>query len=206
MSTALIEEMMKIQDKLNSSLNPDWINQGWDFNLAANIEMVEAVEHVGWKWWKHQTPNIDQARMEMVDILHFLLSEFICRGWEAGDISCEVNNTWTLPVEVDQKHFLRSAKWFISAETTATKLHQFVNAYHSLGMSFDDLSRMYYSKVLLNEFRWRNGYKEGTYVKIWNGREDNEVLMEVLSNQETVDAAAVVEQLQEIYSSVVAQN
>ena len=206
MSTALIEEMMKIQDKLNSSLNPDWINQGWDFNLAANIEMVEAVEHVGWKWWKHQTPNIDQARMEMVDILHFLLSEFICRGWKADDISREVNSTWNLPVEVCPMEFLRTAKRFISANYAATKLYLFVNAYHSLGMSFDDLSRMYYNKVLLNEFRWHNGYKEGTYVKIWNGREDNEVLMEVLINQETVDAAAVVEQLQEIYDSVVAQS
>jgi len=199
-----IKEMSSIQNELNCQLNPDWEKAGWNFLLAANIEMVEAIEHYGWKWWKHQDPDINQVKMEMVDILHFLLSEFICRGWEADDISREVNNTWNLPVEVDPKEFLRIAKRFISVKDAAMKLHPFVNAYHSLGMSFDDLSRMYYNKLLLNEFRWRNGYKEGTYVKIWNGREDNEVLMEVLSNQETVDAAAVVEQLQEIYNSVVA--
>ncbi|MED5520192.1 MAG: dUTP diphosphatase, partial [Pseudomonadota bacterium] len=31
-----------------------------------------------------------------------------------------------------------------------------------------------------NFFRQDNGYKEGTYVKVWEGREDNEHLVEVM--------------------------
>ena len=51
-----IKEMMSIQNELNCQLNPDWRNQGWDFLLAAKIEMAEAIEHYGWKWWKKQEP------------------------------------------------------------------------------------------------------------------------------------------------------
>jgi hypothetical protein len=32
----------------------------------------------------------------------------------------------------------------------------------------------------MNVFRQDHGYKAGTYIKIWNGREDNEHLVEVL--------------------------
>jgi hypothetical protein len=37
-------------------------------------------------------------------------------------------------------------------------------------------------KNTLNIFRAKNGYKAGTYKKIWNGKEDNEVLMEVFES------------------------
>ncbi len=33
---------------------------------------------------------------------------------------------------------------------------------------------------MLNFFRQDNGYKEGTYIKVWEGREDNEHLVEVM--------------------------
>lgn len=40
---------------------------------------------------------------------------------------------------------------------------------------------------MLNFFQQDNGYKAGTYVKIWDGREDNEVLAEIQA-QITPDA------------------
>jgi hypothetical protein len=38
---------------------------------------------------------------------------------------------------------------------------------------------------VLNFFRQDHGYQDGTYKKMWNGREDNEVLVEVMA---TLDA------------------
>ncbi|MGB1748130.1 MAG: hypothetical protein ACPHGW_11420, partial [Pseudohongiellaceae bacterium] len=35
---------------------------------------------------------------------------------------------------------------------------------------------------VLNFFRQDNGYKEGTYRKLWSGREDNEVLVDILQS------------------------
>ena len=47
-------------------------------------------------------------------------------------------------------------------------------------MSGDELYRQYVGKNVLNFFRQDNGYKAGTYQKTWQGREDNEHLVDVL--------------------------
>jgi hypothetical protein len=39
---------------------------------------------------------------------------------------------------------------------------------------------MYIGKNALNIFRQNNGYKDGTYVKIWSDKEDNEYLTHFL--------------------------
>lgn len=40
-------------------------------------------------------------------------------------------------------------------------------------LSFDELHSMYIMKATLNKFRQDNGYANGTYVKLWDGKEDN---------------------------------
>ena len=50
------------------------------------------------------------------------------------------------------------------------------------GVNLYSLYESYIAKNVLNRFRQNNGYKEGSYKKIWNGREDNEVMSEILSN------------------------
>jgi len=49
-----------------------------------------------------------------------------------------------------------------------------------LGRDFDDLYRSYVGKNVLNFFRQDHGYRDGSYVKTWAGREDNEHLVDVL--------------------------
>ena len=51
-----------------------------------------------------------------------------------------------------------------------------------LNMPFDELFEIYVGKNVLNMFRQDNGYKEGTYKKIWNGREDNEHLSDIIKS------------------------
>ena len=46
-------------------------------------------------------------------------------------------------------------------------------------LDFEGLYRAYVSKNVLNFFRQDHGYKEGHYIKTWNGREDNEHLVEL---------------------------
>ncbi|MGA1742557.1 MAG: hypothetical protein ACO4AC_10440, partial [Pseudohongiellaceae bacterium] len=48
-------------------------------------------------------------------------------------------------------------------------------------MDWKELYCQYVGKNVLNFFRQDNGYKEGTYDKHWNGREDNEHLVEVMT-------------------------
>lgn len=44
---------------------------------------------------------------------------------------------------------------------------------NSLNLDFDRLTLLYIAKNVLNKFRQNNGYKSGTYTKIWGGKEDN---------------------------------
>ena len=72
----------------------------------------------------------------------------------------------------------------------------------SADMSFDELFRLYIGKNVLNFFRQNHGYKDGSYIKIWNGREDNEYLAEILASlspDEEGFADRVYAQLQAIY-------
>ena len=57
----------------------------------------------------------------------------------------------------------------------------FARVMELIEMDFDELYRHYVGKNVLNFFRQDHGYKEGTYVKLWNGREDNEHLVEVVA-------------------------
>ncbi|MEC7125486.1 MAG: dUTP diphosphatase, partial [Pseudomonadota bacterium] len=47
-------------------------------------------------------------------------------------------------------------------------------------LSWTELFRQYVGKNVLNVFRQDNGYKDGTYRKLWGGREDNEVLVDII--------------------------
>jgi hypothetical protein len=47
-------------------------------------------------------------------------------------------------------------------------------------MSLDELFEKYIGKNVLNRFRQAHGYKTGHYQKVWQGREDNEHLSELV--------------------------
>ena len=47
--------------------------------------------------------------------------------------------------------------------------------------AINDIWKEYLVKNVLNVFRVNNGYKEGTYQKMWNGKEDNVVVKEIAS-------------------------
>ncbi len=72
-----IAEMLGMQNQLNTQIHPDWKNQNYDWNRAIWIECAELMDKIGWKWWKHQEIDRDQAVLELVDIWHFILSEAI---------------------------------------------------------------------------------------------------------------------------------
>jgi hypothetical protein len=48
-------------------------------------------------------------------------------------------------------------------------------------LDFESLYTAYVGKNVLNFFRQDHGYKDGTYVKNWAGREDNEHLVDLVA-------------------------
>ncbi|MCW8998273.1 MAG: dUTP diphosphatase, partial [Kangiellaceae bacterium] len=66
--------MLELQDGMNKKVHQDWLNQGFEWYRAIWIECGEMLDHYGWKWWKHQQPEMEQVKLELVDIFHFGLS------------------------------------------------------------------------------------------------------------------------------------
>jgi hypothetical protein len=75
-----------------------------------------------------------------------------------------------------------------------------------LGFDSDYLFNRYLGKNVLNSFRKANGYKEGIYVKMWNGVEDNVYLEGILKSftdrNEVPTPAQIESELNQIYTNL----
>lgn len=190
-----LRKMAALQDKHNKEVHPQWRDQGHEYYRAVWIECGELLDHFGWKWWKYQANDIQQVRLEIIDIWHFGLSDLM-RSEMLGDIH--------IGLSLAERMIMRSnptgTRDFLEAvETLASKsLHDlkfqvdaFVDVLNALPMTLDELYELYIGKNVLNSFRQAHGYKDGTYIKTWEGREDNEHLAEIAENLDSDDAAFV---------------
>jgi hypothetical protein len=194
LSATQLATMLNLQDGMNKKVNPDWLNAGYAYLRAAMIESVEGIEHHGWKWWKAQHKDLPQLQMELVDIWHFALSDIII-GF-AGDIQKSANTiaqklaSQRNSVTFDGKDYVFTKQDILDnlelmAGLCAAKRFDvplFLKIVEQAEMDSDELFRQYVGKNVLNFFRQDHGYKDGTYQKLWNGREDNEHLVDVLNS------------------------
>ena len=179
-----IKTMLELQDAMNSKVNPDWRNAGYEWYRAIWMESAEMLEHVGWKWWKKQQPDTMQVKLEIVDIVHFALSIRLVQGGEHGRalaaIAAEIAEDFASPVANND---IKTTIELLAQYTLVDKGAHFpiiAGVMEHLDMPFEELHRIYVGKNVLNLFRQDNGYKEGHYIKNWHGREDNEHLADIL--------------------------
>lgn len=175
--------MLKLQDSINTKVNPDWVNADNDWMLATMMESTEAIDHHGWKWWKHQESDLAQLQMELVDIWHFVLSHMITKN----RLKLNTNNSFIFDNSVYEPHkygIVKNLKLMAGlASVNRFEFSLFFKIVEQANLPFEDLFKQYVGKNVLNMFRQDNGYKEGTYIKIWyDGREDNEHLIDILEN------------------------
>src|SRR6056297_849322 len=71
---AALISMLSMQDRMNTRIHADWVGQDFAWYRAIWIECGELIEHYGYKWWKKQAPDMQQVRLEVIDIWHFGLS------------------------------------------------------------------------------------------------------------------------------------
>lgn len=200
LSPTQLNTMLSLQDKMNKKVNPDWLNAGYGYLRAAMIEAVEGIEHHGWKWWKAQEKDLPQLQMELVDIWHFALSAIIIQY--KGDI---LNSAEQIAAQLlvknstvkfdDHEYDFNNQEILDNLELMtglcAAKRFDvplFLKIVEQAEMTSSELYRQYVGKNILNFFRQDNGYKEGTYIKVWRGQEDNEHLVEVLNSLDLASA------------------
>lgn len=91
----MLEEIFRLQDELNRKIGVDLAHlseedqQKWTLNYCRAIsqEIAELTDSVPWKWWaKYQTFDKQNARVEVVDLFHFVISLAQTLGLTAEDV------------------------------------------------------------------------------------------------------------------------
>jgi hypothetical protein len=189
------QTMLTLQAQMNAKINPAWVDAAYPYLRAVVVEGAEAMEHRGWKWWKKQTCDLEQLRMELVDIWHFTLSHILLEHRGDANASLEVllQRESADAVEFDGKRYELAQLDLIEklelniglAAARRISLPLFEALLKDCGMDWKELFCQYVGKNVLNFFRQDHGYKDGSYRKLWQGREDNEHLVEIMA---TLDA------------------
>ncbi len=173
--------MLEMQDAMNKKVHADWFDKNFEWYRAIWIECAEMLDHYGWKWWKHQSPDLEQVKLELVDIFHFGLS---CRINGKDDYQTIAQQLADEMAQPKQGESFKDTLEMLAASALNTHgfdAPAFTGCMWQINMTFAELFRTYVGKNTLNFFRQDNGYKDGTYIKNWHGKEDNEHLFEVLN-------------------------
>ena len=207
LSTALlvaekqIKQMLTMQDAMNSRVSETWRDNGYEWYRAIWVECAEMLDHHGWKWWKHQEIDVAQVQLELVDIFHFGLSLRLLEDESVEMISEDLAKE--LHQGTGENDFKIALENLASAAVThkAFDAKALADCMSLMNMDLNELFRQYVGKNTLNFFRQDHGYKEGSYIKVWHGEEDNEVLAKIVSE---LDAGADDFQ-QQVYQALAAK-
>jgi dimeric dUTPase (all-alpha-NTP-PPase superfamily) len=177
------QRMLDLQNELNTFTNRKdveaagcdaWTGLGREWYRAIWMEAAEMMERQPWKWWKAAPESdLEQQQIELVDIWHFLLSMFIEEGISPQTVA-ECFFTGTEQSYKDQQDAIEGvAATALNADSSKQIGLKFGRACQAFDLEFNKLYEYYVYKNVLNIFRQKHGYAEGTYQKIWNGEEDN---------------------------------
>lgn len=191
--------MLNYQQALNDVFDPKWRDNRHAYLRAVVVEGAEAIDHHGYKWWKLQNKDIPQVQLEVVDILHFYLSEVarlnlddpesaLIRSWLDDSVTVDFDGSIYVLSDMVLLDKLELIVGLAVSRRISWPLFRSIAS--DAGLSFSDLHHQYAAKNVLNLLRQRHGDKEGLYIKVWDGDEDNVHLsrfMESWKADETMD-------------------
>ncbi|TKX32185.1 dUTPase [Campylobacter aviculae] len=224
-SAQIIENMLKLQQKLNDETNGLGWEEGYtkegkliSWRRCIYMECAELIDSFAWKHWKNisEPTNWENVRIEIVDIWHFILSLLLENKKKDQDFSLfsteiasigefkDFCNEENKPSDNKNEIYsiLNDIELIIhKCSGFKLELDELLSVYFTLaikcGLNLDSLYKIYIGKNVLNIFRQDHGYKNGTYVKNWNGKEDNEILNEILKTE--FDYEKIYNRLEEEY-------
>ncbi len=84
MQTALNERIGVHMEGMDEATKTKWL---LNYSRAMTQELAELTDSVPWKWWaKYQKFDEQNARVEVVDLFHFLISAAQVLGMSAEDV------------------------------------------------------------------------------------------------------------------------
>jgi len=220
-----IVQMLKLQQELNDSTN----GVDWEYGVTKNgkkidwrrciyLESAELVDSYPWKHWKNidASPDYANIKIEIVDIWHFIMSEAlrIYRVDSLGsieDMAIVISTMEGFESFKDENSMIRLSSYqeielveemlkilFCNSDINALII-SFLEMSSKLNLKLPELYKLYIGKNILNKFRQDNGYKEGSYIKVWSGKEDNVVMQNILDIYEDITPDELYKALEEAY-------
>ena len=221
-----IKQMLLMQQNLNDATSgKDWekglTDKGKiiDWKRCVLLESAELINSYPWKHWKNikAQPDFENIKIEVVDIWHFVMSEAlrVFKIENLGDIeqlSNEIKKLPTFPVfkqkknkqvHIDIYEQIKSIECMIKVLFTSKDVLQLLDAFFAmasdLNLYLDELYNLYIGKNILNQFRQNNGYKEGSYKKVWGEVEDNVVMQNILAENINITPDNLYKKLENLY-------
>lgn len=201
----IVTSLGLFQDGLNNLIDSKWqeVRKLDEWGLAITMESAELIDSYPWKWWKNinASPDLQNAKVEIVDILHFALSGSIqSKNFPPQDV--DNNVSFKSPEEKYSSEYKSFV--FLPLDKTPNAVATMGNIIQlARGYRFDtiieglfvcaadlgfDLVAFYVAKHTLNYIRQLNGYKSGSYVKVQKGVEDNVLLHDCIKNISSEDS------------------
>ena len=218
--------MLQLQNQLNDATNgEEWTkgitknNKVINWKRCIYMECAEMIDSFSWKHWKSIDKEPDWANMqiEVVDVWHFIMSlaienyEQTMRGG-VEDVALHISDLPALQnIENTQQDFAPQNEVIEKVEDIMRlalskeklDLDALVNDFFELtamsGLNLNTLYRLYVGKNILNQFRQDNGYKEGSYIKVWGGEEDNVVMKRIWEDNGDIQPDILYRELTKIY-------
>jgi len=220
-------EMIQLQQQLNDATNgEDWEkgvtknSKTINWKRCIYMECAEMVDSFAWKHWKNiaADPDWDNMQIEVVDVWHFVLSlalqEYrmnllgnhedlalmISQMHEYKALDAEESFAFATPFEVMKKveDVMFDALNRESVDISILVKHFFELSQMS-GLTLNELYKLYVGKNVLNQFRQDHGYKDGSYIKEWNGVEDNMVMKSIWEDNASIKAVQLYKELKKKY-------
>ncbi|MDD2290634.1 MAG: dUTP diphosphatase [Aliarcobacter sp.] len=186
MNKNIFEIMVEMQHQFNKQVAEDYLDKNFNWNSAIIVESGELLESAGFKWWKKQVPDMENVKVEAIDLLHFVISESIQKAYNVGE-----TGGFGLECVANEFEYRFNSQFVLTGNETLIKMIDLLNfddinrfnilkmIFIQLNMSNKDIYIAYITKNCLNKFRQDFGYKDGSYIKDWNGKEDNVVAFEL---------------------------
>lgn len=221
--------MLQLQAQLNDATNgEDWTKgitkngKEIDWKRCIYMECAEMVDSFSWKHWKNidQEPDWDNHQIEVVDVWHFIMSlaiENYAQNLKGGvdDIGINISELQSFEIiNLESKNFDSQKNviakieniMLMSLSKEVLDIEKMIAEFFDLvvmsGLDLETLYRLYVGKNILNQFRQDNGYKDGSYIKIWAGEEDNVVMKRVWEENANIKPDALYKELTKLYLSL----
>ncbi|MBE0515308.1 dUTP diphosphatase [Sulfurimonas sp.] len=218
--------MLQLQASLNEATNGDKWTEGITKNgkvinwrRCIYMECAEMIDSFTWKHWKNinQEADWDNLQVEVVDVWHFIMSLAIenysqtLRG-QVEDLAINISESESFKkIDTQEEFFAGQDETIEMIESimidTLSRglldLEKLISDFFDLvimsGLNLESLYKLYVGKNILNQFRQDNGYKDGTYIKVWAGEEDNVVMKKILEQNSDIKPDDLYKELTKLY-------